>query len=61
MCESVQQKLGHTMDLLRALVPDQKFIYILWQSQTFCASKKDALRPVKLFFVQSNFRAGLKY
>ena len=22
-------------------VPDQKFIYILWQSQTFCARQKD--------------------
>ena len=32
-------------------VPDQKFIYILWQSQTFCARLKDDLHSVKLFFV----------
>ena len=32
-------------------VPDQKFIYILWQSQTFCARQKDDLHSVKLFFV----------
>jgi hypothetical protein len=31
-------------------VPEQKFIYILWQSQTFCA-KKDDLHSVKLVFV----------
>ena len=31
-------------------VPDQNFIYIFWQSQTFCA-KKDDLHSVKLFFV----------
>ena len=32
-------------------MPDQKFIYILWQSQTFCASQKDDLHSVKLVFV----------
>ena len=32
-------------------VPDQKFIYILWQSQTFCARQKDDLHSVKLVFV----------
>ena len=32
-------------------VPDQKFIYILWQSQTFCARQKDDLHSEKLFFV----------
>ena len=32
-------------------VPDQKFIYILWQSQTFCARQKDDLDLVKLVFV----------
>ena len=26
------------------------FIYILWQSQTFCARQKDDLHSVKLFF-----------
>ena len=31
-------------------VPDQKFIYILWQSQTFCARQKDDLHSVKLVF-----------
>jgi hypothetical protein len=28
-------------------VPDQKFIHILWQSQTFCARQKEALIAVK--------------
>ena len=32
-------------------VPDQKFIHILWQSQTFCARQKDDLHSVKLVFV----------
>ena len=32
-------------------VPEQKFIYILWQSQTFCARQKDDLHSVKLVFV----------
>ena len=32
-------------------VPDQKSIYILWQSQTFCARQKDDLHSVKLVFV----------
>ena len=32
-------------------VPDQKFIYILWQSQTFCAQQKDDLHSAKLVFV----------
>ena len=32
-------------------VPDQKFIYIFWQSQTFCARQKDNLHSVKLVFV----------
>ena len=32
-------------------VTDQKFIYILWQSQTFCARQKDDLKSVKLVFV----------
>ena len=31
-------------------VQDQKFIFILWQSQTFCARQKDDLHSVKLFF-----------
>ena len=31
--------------------PAQKFIYILCQSQTFCARQKDDLHSVKLFFV----------
>ena len=36
-------------------VPDQKFIYILRQSQTFCARQKEDLHSVKLVF-----RAGTK-
>ena len=32
-------------------VPDQKFIHILWQSQTFCARQKDDLNSVKFVFV----------
>ena len=32
-------------------VSDQKFIYILWQSQTFCDRQKEDLHSVKLFFV----------
>ena len=32
-------------------VPDQIFIYILYQSQTFCARQKDDLHSVKLVFV----------
>ena len=32
-------------------VPDQKFIYILWQSQRFCAQQKDYLHSVKLVFM----------
>ena len=32
-------------------VPDKKCIYILWQSQTFCARQIDHLHSVKLVFV----------
>ena len=32
-------------------VPDQEFMYILWQSQTFCGRQKDDLHSVKLVFV----------
>ena len=32
-------------------VPDQKFIYIQWQSQKFCTRQKYDLHSVKLFFV----------
>ena len=31
-------------------MPDQKFIYVLWQSQTFCARLKDDLHSVNLDF-----------
>jgi hypothetical protein len=34
-------------------LPDQRFIYIAWQSQTFCARQKDNLHSVKLVFVQA--------
>ena len=32
-------------------MPDQNFIYILWQSQTFCARQKDDLHSVNFFCV----------
>ena len=32
-------------------MPDKKFIYILWQSQTFFARQKNDLNSVKLVFV----------
>ena len=35
-------------------VPDQKFVYILWQSQTFCARQKDDLHSVKFGFVSAH-------
>ena len=34
-------------------MPDQKFIYTLWQSQTFCARPKDDLHSVKLVFEEA--------
>ena len=34
-------------------MPDQKFIYILCQPQTFCARQKDNLRSVKLVFEEA--------
>ena len=34
-------------------VSDQKFIYILWQSRTFCARQKDDLHSVKIGFCAS--------
>ena len=34
-------------------MPDQKFIYILWQSQKFCARQKDDLNLVKLVFEEA--------
>ena len=42
-------------------MPDQKFIYILWQSQTFCARQKDDLHSEKLVFVpaQKGFEKAL--
>ena len=35
-------------------VPDQKYVYILWQSQTLCARQKDDLHSVKLVFVPAH-------
>ena len=32
-------------------MPDQKSIFIFWQSQKFCARQKDDLHSVKLVFV----------
>ena len=42
----VQNVLGWS----QFLVPEQKFIYILWQSQTFSFRQKDDLYSVKLGF-----------
>ena len=36
------------LDGSKFFLSDQKFIYILWQSQTFCARQKDDLHSVKL-------------
>ena len=41
------------LGLSKFFVPDQKFIYILWQSQTFCARQKDDLHSVKLVFEEA--------
>ena len=38
-------------------VPDQKCIYILWQSQTFCARQKDDLHSVKLTYALSFYKS----
>ena len=37
--------------LVQIFVPVQKYIYILWHTQTFCARQKDDLQSVKLVFV----------
>ena len=37
----------------KILVPHQKFIYILWQSQIFCARQKDEWHLVKLVFEEA--------
>ena len=34
----------------KSFLPDQKSIYILWQSKIFCARQKNDLHSVKLFF-----------
>ena len=42
-------------------VPDQNFIYILWQSQTFCARQKNDLHSVKKFLCRhKSFWRGTK-
>ena len=41
----------NVLDWSKFFVPDQKSIYILWQSQTFCARQKDDMHSVKLVFV----------
>ena len=41
-------------------VHNQKFIYILWQSQTFCARHKGNLHSLKLVFVPALSLAGTK-
>ena len=45
-CNRSQNVLGWS----KCFGPNQKFTYVLWQSQTFCARKKDDLHSVKLFF-----------
>ena len=40
--------------LSKFFVPDQTFIYIFWQSHTFCARLKDYLHSVKLVFVPAH-------
>ena len=45
----------------KLFVPDQKFIYILWQSQIFFARQKYDLHSIKLFFCQhKSFWRGTK-
>ena len=45
----------------KIFVPEQKIVYILWQSQKFCARQKDDLHLVKLVFVPVQiFWASLK-
>ena len=37
----------------KSFVLDQTYIYVLWQSQTFCAGQKDDLHSVKLVFEEA--------
>ena len=46
-------------DWSKFFVLDQKFIYILWQSQSFFAKHKDGLHSVKLVFVTKVFEEAL--
>ena len=45
---------GPKMGWFKFFVSDQKFIFILWQSQTFCSRQKDNLHSVKLVFVPAS-------
>ena len=47
------------MGWFKFFVPDQKFIYMLWQSQKFCARQKDDLHSAKLVFVPAVFEEAL--
>ena len=38
-------------------MPDQEFLYILWQSQRFHARQKDDLHSVKLFVFEEALNA----
>ena len=38
------------LQVAKCFVSDQKFIYMLCQSQTFCVRQKDDLHSIKLFF-----------
>ena len=42
----------NVLGLSKFFVPDQKFIYILWQSQIFCARQKDDWLSVKLVWLK---------
>ena len=43
----------------KLFVPDQKFIYILWQLQKFCVRQNGDLHSVKLIFVQAQMFLGV--
>jgi hypothetical protein len=43
----------NVLDWSKIFVPDQTFIYILWQSQTFCATQKNDLHSAKLVFEEA--------
>ena len=52
------KKSQNLLGLSKFFVPVQKFIYIVWQSQTFCARQKDDLHSVKLVYVPAQIILG---